>query len=82
MYVFWNGATEEVVYETLNFASLKSLPILFVAKTIISHNIKLSQRWSKNNLVEKVKKFGIKAKKIKSNDVIKIYSETKKIIRK
>ena len=81
---FGDGATEEgCFYETLNFASLKSLPILFVCENNhLAIHTKLSQRWSKNNLVEKVKKFGIKAKKIKSNDVIKIYSETKKIIQK
>ena len=81
---FGDGATEEgCFYETLNFASLKSLPILFVCENNnLAIHTKLNQRWSKNNLVEKVNKFGIKGKKIKTNDVIKIYSETKKIIQK
>lgn len=81
---FGDGATEEgCFYETLNFSSLKSLPILFVCENNhLAIHTKLKQRWSKNNLVEKVQKFGINAKKIKTNDVIKIYSETKKIIQK
>lgn len=81
---FGDGATEEgCFYETLNFASLKSLPILFVCENNhLAIHTNLKQRWSKNNLVEKVIKFGIKAKKIKTNDVIKVYSETKKIIKK
>jgi len=79
---FGDGATEEgCFYETLNFSSLSSLPILFVCENNgLAINTNINKRWSQNNLVEKVKSFGIKSKKIKSNDVIKVYSETKNII--
>ena len=76
---FGDGATEEgCFYETLNFASLKSLPILFVCENNgLAIHTPLKKRWSKNNLIEKAKSFGIKSKKIISDDVIKIYNETK-----
>lgn len=82
--IFGDGATEEgCFYETLNFASLFSLPILFVCENNgLAINTNLKKRWSKNNLIDKVETFGIKAKKISSDDVIKIYKDTKKIIKK
>jgi len=81
---FGDGATEEgCFYETLNFSALHSLPIIFVCENNgLAINTNLKKRWSKNNLIEKVKTFGINAKKITSDDVIKIYLETKKVIKK
>jgi pyruvate dehydrogenase E1 component alpha subunit len=79
---FGDGATEEgCFYETLNFAALKQLPILFVCENNnLAINTILAKRWSKNNLVEKARAFGIKSKKILSNDVVEIYKNAKKII--
>tara|TARA_B100000989_G_C19489950_1_gene449299 strand:+ start:303 stop:1247 length:945 start_codon:yes stop_codon:yes gene_type:complete len=80
---FGDGATEEgCFYETLNFASLFSLPILFVCENNgLAIHTNLKKRWSKNNLIDKAKTFGIESKKISSDDVIKIYKETKNIIK-
>ena len=67
-----------VFWESINFASLKQLPILFICENneyaIYSH---LKKRMYKSNIVERVRSFGLEAKKIK-NDTFTIFEETKK----
>jgi pyruvate dehydrogenase E1 component alpha subunit len=82
---FGDGATEEgVFFESLDFASLHNLPILFVCEnneySVYSH---ISKRQSKKRNVTKIaKSFGIDSTKIDGNDVEKIFLKTNKIIKK
>lgn len=80
---FGDGAVDEgVFYESLNFAALKNLPVLFVCENnfyaICSHQLK---RQSSDNIFEKARVFGVSSKRLDGNDVLKIYTEAGKIIK-
>ena len=82
---FGDGVTEEgVFFESLEFASLQKLPILFVCEnnnfSVYSH---ISKRQSqKRNITKIAKSFGIPSLKIDGNHVEKVYSKTNSIIKK
>ncbi len=60
---FGDGATEEgCFYETLNFASLHKLPILFVCENNgFAIHEPLTKRWATEDLCARVRSFGIRA---------------------
>ena len=71
---FGDGAVDEgVFHETMNFASLKKLPVLFVCENnhYAVHSADLD-RHPKSNLCERVEAYGIPAKYIPGNDVAAI----------
>jgi Pyruvate/2-oxoglutarate dehydrogenase complex, dehydrogenase (E1) component, eukaryotic type, alpha subunit len=73
--VFGDGAVDEgVFHESLNFAALKSLPIIFVCENnlyaIHSHQL---QRQKVNNICERARIHGMPAEQIPDNDVVRIY---------
>jgi pyruvate dehydrogenase E1 component alpha subunit len=71
---FGDGATEEgVFYETLNFAALHRLPMLFVCEnnTFAIHS-PLMKRWATTQLCDRVRTFGIPAISIADSDVLEI----------
>ncbi len=79
-----DGATEEgVFFESLDFASLHNLKVIFVCENnFYSVYSPLRYRQSKKRkLLSIVKSFGIKSYKIDGNDTLKIYSMSKKIIK-
>ena len=79
-----DGATEEgVFFESLDFASLHNLKVIFVCENnFYSVYSPLRYRQSKKrNLLSIVKSFGIKSYKIDGNDTLKIYNKSKKIIK-
>src|SRR6202050_1789932 len=59
-----DGATEEGVFgESLNFASLTALPVVFVCENNgFAIHTPLAKRWATDRLVERVATFGIRAK--------------------
>ena len=68
---FGDGATEEGVFaETLNFAALKRLPILFVCENnqyaIHTHQ---SRRQGALDICERARAFGISAERLDGNDL-------------
>ena len=80
---FGDGATEEGVFqESLDFASLHSLPVLFVCENNhFSVYSPLSNRQAKKRDIIKIAKaVGISGTKIHGNDVLSIYKKSKKII--
>ena len=82
---FGDGATEEgVFFESLDFAALHKLPILFICEnneySVYSH---ISKRQSKKRDILKIaKSMGVNSLKVSGNSVEKIFLESKKIIKK
>jgi pyruvate dehydrogenase E1 component alpha subunit len=71
---FGDGATEEgAFYETLNFAALQKLPILFVCENNgYAIHEPLSKRWASEDLCGRVRGFGIPAVQVADGDVFAI----------
>lgn len=72
--MFGDGATDEGCYtETLNFAALQKLPLIFLLENNrLAIHSKLEQRWPTNQMLERVKTFGIKTWYIDDADVLKL----------
>lgn len=71
---FGDGAIEEgVFHESMNFASLKKLPIIFICENnfyaIHTHQL---QRQSNTNIWERAKSYGIPSERIEEMDIFKI----------
>lgn len=74
---FGDGATEEgVFHETLNFAALKKLPMIFVCENnqyaVLSHQ---SERQSRSNITERAAVYDMHSEKIQQNDAQAIYEK-------
>jgi pyruvate dehydrogenase E1 component alpha subunit len=76
---FGDGATGEgVLYESLNFAALKKLPIIFVCENNqYSTHMPIRECRPKNNISEIARPFCIRSYKCDGNDVIKVYETAK-----
>jgi len=81
---FGDGATNEgVFYESLNFASLKKLPVIFVCENnLYSTHMPISKILADTNIAKKTEGFGLPGIQINGNDVIKIYETAKEAIGK
>ncbi len=77
------GTEEGVFYETLNFVSLKKLPVIFYCENNqYSVNSHLNKRRNKNiQIFDIAKSFKINSFKIKDSDPIKFYSKLKRILK-
>jgi TPP-dependent pyruvate/acetoin dehydrogenase alpha subunit len=76
---FGDGATEEGVFgESLNFAVLKRLPILFVCENnqyaIHTHQ---SRRQGRPDVCERTRGYGVPAERVEHNDVLYLYERVK-----
>jgi TPP-dependent pyruvate/acetoin dehydrogenase alpha subunit len=76
---FGDGAVDEgVFYESMNFAGLKQVPVIFICENnlyaIHSHYL---TRQAKDNICERVRTFAIPAERIEDNDVVRIYDRVK-----
>jgi len=71
---FGDGATEEgVFYESLNFAALHRLPVLFVCENnFLAIHTPIEKRWATRQLCERVRTYGIPAHQVPDSDVLKI----------
>ena len=81
---FGDGATEEGVFqESLDFASLHNLPVLFVCEnndfSVYSHISK--RQSSKRNILNIAKSIGVDGCRIDGNNVLEIYNKSKNIIK-
>ena len=82
--VFGDGAVDEgVFHESLNFAALKSLPIVFVCENnryaIHTHQLK---RQKLDNICERARVHGVPAEQIPNNDVMGIYQRMSAAVEK
>jgi TPP-dependent pyruvate/acetoin dehydrogenase alpha subunit len=73
---FGDGATEEgVFYESLNFAALHRLPVLFVCENnFFAIHTPLAKRWATDRLCERVATYGIPTTKVGDGDVLKVHA--------
>jgi len=71
---FGDGATEEgVFYESLNFAALHRLPVLFVCENnFLAIHTPIEKRWATRRLCERVQTYGIPAQQVTDSDVLQI----------
>ena len=71
---FGDGATEEgCFYESLNFAKLHALPILFVCENNgLAIHEPIAKRWGAPDLCRRVEGFGVPAHRIEDGDVFAI----------
>ena len=79
---FGDGATEEGVFaESLNFAVLKQLPILFVCENnqyaIHTHQ---SRRQGSLAICERASAHGVPAERIEDNDVLRLYERVQDVV--
>lgn len=79
---FGDGAVEEgVFHESLNFAALKRLPIIFVCENnLYSSHLHIRERRPQNNIYKHGIVHGIKSFSIDGQNVISLYALAKKII--
>ncbi len=69
-----DGGTEEgCFYESINFAALRKLPIIFICENNrLAIHTPLEKRWATDQLCERIATFGIKTHKIDDADVFTI----------
>ena len=72
---FGDGGTDEgVFHESMNFASLKNLPIIFVCENnFYAIHTHLLKRHKAANLCERARSYGMPAEQIGDNDVFRIH---------
>lgn len=73
---FGDGTVDEgVVYESFNFAALHKLNIIFICEdNELSVSTPKNLRRAKDNMIQKARSFGLKAKKLNGNNVLDIYN--------
>ena len=81
---FGDGATDEgAFHESLNFAALKKLPVLFVCENnfyaIHSHHL---SRHHSDNIIERARVYGMPSERVGDTDIFKIYELAKTYIEK
>lgn len=80
---FGDGATDEgVFHESMNFAALKKLPVLFVCENnlyaIHSHYLR---RHPLDNICLRARSYGMKADRVESGDVFDIFDAASRLIK-
>lgn len=73
---------EWVIFESINFAVLRKIPIIFVCENnLYATHVPLKDHLSNSKISELVKWFKIKSITIDGNDVLKVSKESKNIIK-
>jgi pyruvate dehydrogenase E1 component alpha subunit len=72
------GPEQGIFHESLNFAALKRLPVIFVCENnLYATQTPLSRRQARNNIYQRGRIYGIPGKRIDGNDVLKVYLAAK-----
>lgn len=74
--LFGDGATEEGCFpETLNFAAIKKLPVIFICENNrLAIHSPLQNRWASEHICERVSTYGIRTHKVDNADVFKLHT--------
>lgn len=80
--MFGDGGTEEgCFYETINFAALHKLPIIFICENNkLAIHTPIAKRWATEKLCERVATYGLQTHKIDDADVFTIRDTVAKAI--
>lgn len=63
------GMEEGIVYESINLAVIKKVPIIFICENnLYSTHTRITERSANNNIVSKVSKFGLRTTKLSNNN--------------
>jgi pyruvate dehydrogenase E1 component alpha subunit len=81
---FGDGATEEgVFYESLNFAALHKLPMIFICENNgLAIHAPLKKRWANFDICGRVSGFGIPVHGLKEMDIFKVRSTADEIVKR
>ena len=79
---FGDGACGEgVLYESMNFAALKKLPVIFVCENnLYSTHMPIKECRPQNNIFQTGIPFGIKSFRADGNDVLQVYQTARKSV--
>ncbi len=79
---FGDGATEEGCFiESINFAALRKIPVLFVCENNrLAIHTPLERRWSTEKICERVATYNLPTYKVDDGDVLKIREATLKAL--
>lgn len=79
---FGDGAVNEGVwYETLNFASLKKLPVIFICENnLYSTHMPVSACLADTDIYKKARAFNIPGIRIDGNNVVEVFRTAKRVI--
>ncbi len=79
---FGDGATEEgVFHESLSFAALHKLPVIFIAENnFVATSSPITARRPKDNIFQHGEVFGIPGHAINGNDVVEVYKTTQQAV--
>ena len=81
---FGDGASEEgTFHESLNFAALKKLPVVFVCENnFYATNSPLSARQPHDHVARKAEGYGIKGIRVDGNNVLEVYAAAGEAVQK
>lgn len=81
---FGDGATEEGAFsESINFAALHKLPIVFLCENNkLAINNPIERRWATDKICERIATYGIETHRITDGDVFKIRETAEKSVNK
>ncbi|HEY4675071.1 MAG TPA: thiamine pyrophosphate-dependent dehydrogenase E1 component subunit alpha [Candidatus Bathyarchaeia archaeon] len=79
---FGDGAVSEgILYEALNFAALKKLPVIFVCENnLYCTHLPVVECLSDTNIYRKPKVFGVSSLRIDGNNIIEVYETAKEAV--
>jgi pyruvate dehydrogenase E1 component alpha subunit len=79
---FGDGAAHEgVFYESLNFASLKKLPVIFVCENnLYCTHLSVADTLADTNIYKKTEAFAMPGVRIDGNNIIEVYETAKKAV--
>jgi TPP-dependent pyruvate/acetoin dehydrogenase alpha subunit len=81
---FGDGATDEgTFYESLNFAALKNLPVIFICENnFYATHAHQSARQAKNNICQKANVFGVFGVRIDGNNALEVLKTCRDAVRR
>ena len=75
------GADQGIVYETLNFAALKQLPMVFICENnLYSTYSRQSSRQRACDIAARARAFGVPARRLYGNDAIGVYRAARRAV--